>query len=67
MRYLFLLLATIFAFNADAQRGRLVLPTTDFSLNAGISIGEINEREGRSLIGNMNLTSNQPYGRHILK
>jgi len=57
----------MFALNVNAQRGRLVTPTTDFSLNAGVSIGKINEREGNALLGNINLTSNQPYGRHIFE
>jgi len=67
MRYLLLLSVILFAFNTEAQRGRLVLPTTDFSLNAGISLGEIQGASGQSLLGNMNLTSNQPYGRHIFE
>jgi len=72
MRFLLISALLAFVLNAEAQRGRIVLPTTDLSLNGGIALGtldvsDMGKTSGNLLIGNVNITSNQPYGRHIFE
>ncbi len=66
------LLVICFAFTMNAQR--LVLPSTDVSINGGVTLlkfmdaaaGDF-DQEAMPWTANFNITSNQPYGRHIFE